>query len=707
MKNDLRRAVLEYLEHNPSRAFKTKELARALHLPKQGDEYQALKQALHLLQEQEKIERAEGQKWRVMRRTELLEGIMRILKQGGGMCSVPGNPEREIFIPKRRLYDAQDGDRVRVRVLAHKAGEHDEGDIVEFLGEAPRTVVGTVKTVRGKAYVEVDGKGAQRDVAVHARDLAGAREGDKVVVEVRGQGERSDMASGTVSEVLGRVGNPRVELAAIARRYGLSLEFPREVDAEALAIPSAIPEAEIAKRLDLRDHVCFTIDPDDAKDFDDAVSIEVDGEGNFLLGVHIADVSHYVVKDSELDREAYTRGTSVYLVDGVIPMLPERLSNHLCSLREGQDRLTYSAIMTVSPRGAVKDFAFRKTVIRSRRRFTYDEAQQVIHDGRGDCVEQLLMMSKLATVLMKKRFREGSIDFSVPEVKFVLNAAGFPTEIIAKERLHSMRLIEEFMLLANKTVAAAVRAMRVRDVELPFLYRVHDLPDPEKVRELVEFVRHLGLDIRLDAASSQSFQRMIEALRDKPESAVVQGVTIRSMAKAVYSEKNIGHFGLGFALYTHFTSPIRRYPDLIVHRMLHEYQEGHTDAVLRTYGKRIVDIAKHSSERERLAVEAERASRKIKEVEYMQRHLGDEFDAVISGVTSYGLYVELVPILVEGLVHVRTMDDDYYDFDARRKALVGKRTRRMYRLGSTVRVQVSRVDNVEKQIDFVIVAGHG
>jgi ribonuclease R len=550
--------------------------------------------------------------------------------------------------------------------------------------------------------VELDGKGNVRDVAVHSRDLGGARDGDKVVVEVRAQDSGAGSPVGAVSEVLGRQGDPSVELAAIAHRFGLSIEFPAAVEAEARAIPAAISGEEIALRLDLRDRVCFTIDPEDAKDFDDAVSIELDTEGNYLLGVHIADVSHYVTKESHLDREALARGTSVYLVDGVIPMLPERLSNHLCSLREGVDRLTYSALMTVTPRGAVKDCSFRKSVIRSRRRFTYEEAQAVIDAQAGAFSAELLLMTRLATVLMKKRFREGSIDFSVPEVKFILNETGYPVEIKARERLFSMRLIEEFMLLANKSVAAAVRAMRVANVELPFLYRVHDLPDPEKVRELLEFVRHLGLDVRLEPSSSQSFQRMIESLRDAPESAVVQEVTIRSMAKAVYSEKNIGHFGLGFAMYTHFTSPIRRYPDLIVHRMLFDYQQGRKEAVLRTYGKRIVDIARHSSERERLAVEAERASRKIKEVEYMQRHLGDEFDAVISGVTAYGLYVALVPILVEGLVHVRSMEGDFFEYDSRRKALVGRRSRRVYRLGGMVRVRVARVDSVEKQIDFVM-----
>ena len=640
--HDLSRRVAEFLERNPRRSFKTKELARALHLPKQGEQYQALKAVLRALLEEGRVVRAEGRAWMV---------------------------------------------------------RADEGT-APAESDAPREVVGTVRLHRNRYIVQPDGKRQQGEVLVAKRDLGGAVEGDKVVVTLTDDSRFEP--EGIVSEVLGRRGQPRTEMTALARRFGLTLHFPASVESETRAIPDTIPDEEIARRLDLRDRVVFTIDPEDAKDFDDAVSIETDGQGNTVLGVHIADVSHYVTQDSALDHEALKRGTSVYLVDGVIPMLPERLSNQLCSLQQDRDRLAYSVFMTLTPKGVVTAQEIHKTVIRSRRRFTYEDAQRVIDTGKGDCAVELAQLDALTRMLTRKRLREGSIDFNMPEVKFVFGPGGEVLDIVAKPRLQSMRLIEECMLLANRTVAGALRSMGVRGSQLPFLYRVHDLPDPEKVRELVEFIRHLGLEVKLDSTSSKSFQRMIEAVAGKDEEAVVQDVTIRSMAKAVYSEKNIGHFGLGFALYTHFTSPIRRYPDLIVHRLLHEYQSGAAEQARRGYEKRIADIARHSSERERLAVEAERESVKIKQVEYMRRHVGDSFDAIVSGVTSYGLYVEIISTLVEGLVHIRAMDDDYYEFDARKKSLIGRRRGRRYRLGDHVRVQVVRVDPVDRQIDFIL-----
>ncbi|MBI4547217.1 MAG: ribonuclease R, partial [Ignavibacteriae bacterium] len=503
---------------------------------------------------------------------------------------------------------------------------------------------------------------------------------------------------------LGKAGEVKAEMTAVAREFQLPLRFPKEVIAEAEKIPESIPKDEYKRRLDLRDIECFTIDPENAKDFDDAVSLEKLLDGNFLLGVHIADVSHYIHDNTALDREALKRGTSVYLADSVIPMLPEKLSNNLCSLRPHEDRLAYSVLMTVTPRGVVKDYQIPKSVIRSHRRFTYEEVQAIIETGNGEFASTIKQMHTLSQTLLKKRLQEGSIDFESVETKFTFDSHGKPIQIIKKERLDAHRLIEEFMLLANQTVAKHIGLQKKEENIRPFIYRVHDPPPPDKLSDFASFVGHLGYSLNISGGlTNRALQKLLNEIRGKEEENVINEVAIRSMAKAIYSEKNFGHFGLAFKHYTHFTSPIRRYPDLMVHRLLYEYEDKMSHKRREHLMHRLPEVCKQSSDREQIAVEAERASVKVMQVEYMKRHLGDEFHAIISGVTNFGLFVEISDLLVEGLIRVRDMEDDYYVYDEKRYALIGRRTKKRYRLGDKVTVQVVRVDPEEREIDFLLV----
>ncbi len=707
---ELKENIIKLFARYPSRVFKTREVARQLGITDHG-EHQTVGRALTELHGDQRIRRVQGKRYGSLVATERLVGRLSVTKQGG---FVKGK-DVEVYIPPRFLGTALDRDLVGVSLFAKplssrkggrrsEEGKKPEGEIIEILERGRKVIVGRLEKSRNFYFVVPDDSRISRDIYIPKQSLHGARAGEKVVVAF----ERWDSAhlnpEGRVVEVLGKAGDAKVEVMSIARAFHLRLEFPHDVLKETKKIPETVLGEESRRRLDLRDIVCFTIDPEDAKDFDDAVSLEPVGDDEYRLGVHIADVSYYVREGSPLDQESFRRGTSVYLVDQVVPMLPDKLSTDLCSLKPHVDRLAYSVFMTVTARGVVKDYEIRESIIRSKRRFTYEEVQRILDGGSGEFMEDLKRMHELSKTLTKKRMREGSIDFETPEVKIRLGEDGKPVEIVRKARLASHRLVEEFMLLANRTVAQQIGLYRKEDTIRPFIYRIHDTPDSSKMRDLANFVAQFGYSLNVNGGvTSKALQKLLVTVRATLEEDVINEVAIRSMAKALYSETNIGHYGLGFRYYTHFTSPIRRYPDLVVHRLLKEYDRGMKHQRRVEWQEELSDICDHSSDMERIAMEAERESVKVMQVEYMKRHLGDVFHAIVSGVTYFGLFVKMHEILVEGLVRVRDMDDDFYIFDEKNYSLIGRHHGRRYRLGDKVHVQLVSIDPEEREIDCVLV----
>lgn len=703
--NEIKDKIVRFLTKYRTEQFKPAVISHRLSMKDEAD-VRKVQQALNELYQAKLISRGKRKRFGYAPppQKNRLTGIFSATRQRNGTVELLPPNEGKVNIDQRFTLTALDGDTVSVALFAEKPGESDklpEGEVVEVVERTGRSFIGVFHRGKNFCYVVPDGSAIGRDIYIpHGKTLA-AKEGNKVVVRIDHWETRNLNPEGSIVEVLGKSGELHAEMLGIAREFRLPLKFPPGVLDEADKISEIIPKSELAKRLDLRKLDCFTIDPEDAKDFDDAVSLEQLTNGDLKLGVHIADVSHYVKEGSPLDVEALKRGTSVYLAAEVIPMLPENLSNNLCSLRPKVDRLTYTVFVVISPKCLVKDFQIVKTVIHSKRRFSYEEAEKILKTGKGDFSEILTEMNRLSKELHKKRMKEGGIDFESVEMKFQLDEEGKPKSISKKERLDSHRLIEEFMLLANQTVAKHMGGSKKEENLHPFVYRVHDLPPEEKLKDLASFVEHLGYSLNLSGGvTTKALQKLLRDVKGSDEENVINEVAIRSMAKAVYSEVNTGHFGLGFRHYTHFTSPIRRYPDLIVHRLLHEYENKIVQKRRDKLVEMIPEICKHSSGMEKIATDAERASVKVMQVEYMKRHVGDEFDAIISGVTNFGLFVEISDLLVEGLIHVRDLDDDYYVFNDKQYSLTGKRTKKRYRLGDKVKIQVVRVDPEEREIDF-------
>ncbi|QKG78884.1 ribonuclease R [Tenuifilum thalassicum] len=701
-KKKLKQLVTDLLLANPSKIFNYKQVSNKLGV---GDDItrRMVNELLYELAQEGFAEELQRGKFRAVMQNALVVGTLEMNPDGSADVITEDN--REIFIPDFRLNHALHGDRVQISIYRQRRRGLLEGEVVRIIERAKRNFVGAIHFVGKNAFVIPDNKLMPYDIFIPKVELKDVRNGQKVIVQITEWPAREKNPSGKIVEVLGNPGVHEVEMHAILAEFELPYRFPEELDKLAEKISAKITDADYRERRDFRDVPTFTIDPFDAKDFDDALSVQMLPNGNIEVGVHIADVTHYVKPNSPIDNEAIERGTSVYLVDRCVPMLPERLSNFICSLRPNEEKLCFSAVFEMNENAEVINQWFGRTVILSKRRFTYEEAQQVIETGEGDMKEQILLLHTLAQKLRAERFKKGAIAFERIEVKFDLDPKGKPLGVYFKENKESNQLIEEFMLLANRKVAEFIGMQKKGRRELPFVYRIHDKPNEEKLNAFRSFITRFGYSISgtTDRQVSKSLNQLMEKVKGRPEQNLVETLALRSMAKARYSTDNIGHYGLGFKFYTHFTSPIRRYPDMMVHRLLDHYLKN---------GKpkdkeQIETLCKHSTNMEIKATEAERASIKYKQVEFMQDKVGETFKGVISGVTSFGLFVELTETQCEGLVSIRDLDDDFYRFDEDEFALVGERSGRKFTLGDEVEVEVWRTNLAKKQLDFKLVGMPG
>lgn len=703
---EIKRMLFEAFANHPSRIYDSKMAAKQIGI--QGNDGRKMVHDLMREMAAEGVfEKVGAGQYRLVRK-QLPTKTGKVDMTASGMAYIivdePEEGEKDIIVEPRNTHHAMHGDKVRVAVIGRRRDGRIEGEVVETLEIGKRTFVGRIEISEKYAFVIIDSRTMPADIFVPLRAVNGAESGQKVIVKITEWPENSKNPTGEVVDVLGNSGDNNTEMHAILAEYDLPYHFPQELEAAADKIKAGITKAEIGKRKDMRGVTTFTIDPADAKDFDDALSIRKLENGNWEVGIHIADVTHYVRPGDEIDTEAVERATSVYLVDRTVPMLPEKLSNDLCSLRPNEEKLTFSAVFELDDDAKVVSEWFGRAVILSDRRFSYEEAQEVI-EGKNTTEalkDSVLTLDRLAKKLRAERFRNGSIGFERDEAKFVLDENGKPLSVYFKEIKDSNQLIEEFMLLANRKVAEFIgRKRQGQRGERTFVYRIHDKPNEEKLANFKSFITRFGYNFKAEKgkAVAKEMTRLLAEVKGKKEANLVSTLAIRSMAKAVYSTTNIGHYGLAFDYYTHFTSPIRRYPDMMVHRLLQHYLDGGKSEDKEAYEK----LCDHSTAMEIRASEAERASIKYKMVEFMEDKLGQEFDGSISGVTDWGIYVELSENKIEGMVALRDMNDDYYAFDAENYAVVGHTTGRRFTLGDEVRIRIKRADLSRKQLDFEMV----
>lgn len=646
------------------------------------------------------IEQGKG-KYKLNQRGIVLTGTFQ-RKSNGKNSFHPDDEGEPIFIAERNSGHAMNKDRVRIVFYARKKNSEPEGEVIEIIERANDTFVGNLEVTKSYAFLVTEDRTLANDIFIPSDKLKGGKTGDKAVVRVIEWPKKAKNPIGEVIDVLGRAGDNTTEMHAILAEFGLPYSYPKEVEKFADDISEVIPEEEYKNRLDYRNITTFTIDPEDAKDFDDALSIQFLKNGETEVGVHIADVTHYVKEGDVIDQEAEERANSIYLVDRTIPMLPERLSNFICSLRPDEEKLTYSVLFRFNNQQELIDSKITRTVIKSDQRFTYEEAQERIETGQGSYSKEILAIHQLAEKLRKDRFKKGAINFDRVEVRFNLDENGKPLGVYFTESKEANKLIEEFMLLANRTVAEKIGRVSGTQKAKTFPYRIHDLPDPDKLENLSEFIARFGYKIRTSGgqeAISNSINKLLTNIQGKKEENLIETISIRTMQKARYSTHNIGHYGLGFEYYTHFTSPIRRYPDMMVHRLLTRYLAGGSSVS----EKKQEELCDHCSEMELIASNAERASIKYKQVEFMADQLGNEFEGVISGVTEWGLYVEINENKCEGMIPIRDLDDDFYVFDEKNYCLRGRRNNKVYALGDTLNIQVASANLEKKQLDFALV----
>ena len=701
----IKETLLSFMREEAYRPMDIQELVSVFDI--NPDEYKAFKKVIKTMEKEGLIIRTKKDKFGVPERLGLVSGKLEVKAKGFGFLIPDLEGEKDVFIPSSSMNGAMNNDRVLVQITKEDInGKRREGEVNEVLERANKSIIGVYEDSRNFGFVVPEDTRLNQDIFIPKKDRNGANDGDLVICEVINWGDRRRSPEGIVKEVLGKKGDKGLDILTIIKKYGLPEEFPQKVLSYAEGIEEEIPEKEYKRRHDIRDLRMVTIDGEDAKDLDDAVSIERLDGGKFRLGVHIADVTHYVKENNPLDKEALKRATSVYLIDRVIPMLPRKLSNGICSLNPKVDRLALSCFMVIDSKGKVIQHEIEETVIKTNERMTYTDVTKILEENDEELikrydylVDDFKAMEELCTILRQKRLRRGAIDFNFEESKIILNELGKPIDIKPYDRAISNRMIEEFMLVCNETIAE-----HMYWTNLPFVYRIHEEPDEEKLEKFKEFAYNLGYVIRWGQDTHpRALQDVLDKVKGKKEETVVSTLLLRSMMQAKYSPECVGHFGLAAKYYCHFTSPIRRYPDLQIHRIIKEQINGKIDEKRITKLSGIVEVAsKQSSEMERVAQEAEREVDDLKKAEYMQERIGEEFEAIISSVTSFGLFAEL-PNTIEGLIHITALDDDYYIYDEAHLCLIGERTKKVYKLGDEVKVRCTRVDIDNREVYFDLI----